>query len=107
MKIRLTEDGRKAFEANGKTGWQYTDAVLLTKCPKCNAEKEHYCESPSWRKIWAPHSERLSLVAPKPTNVSHNLQSRCPNCNRNFQQVDMGTGTICVYCGYVTVTNKE
>lgn len=62
MKIRLTDAGLLSYRVNGRTGWKYTDAVLLNECPKCHARKEHHCRTPAGRKAWPPHDERLQGV---------------------------------------------
>lgn len=42
------------------TGWIFTDAVALAACPKCGSSKGYHCESPKGRKVWPPHSARIT-----------------------------------------------
>jgi len=43
------------------TKWMFTDSSVMA-CPKCGAPKYHECVSPSGRKKWPPHSERLRAL---------------------------------------------
>jgi hypothetical protein len=59
MLVKLTAQAAQAFGENGRTGWLYTDAMLLTGCPRCHAEKNHVCVTSGERQAWPPHAERL------------------------------------------------
>lgn len=59
MIVKLTEQGKRAFLQNGRTGWIYTDAMLLADCPRCLAEKNHTCVTTGGSQAWPPHAERL------------------------------------------------
>ena len=58
-KIKLTKEGEKTFKEKGWTGWVYTDATLLSTCPRCGAQKGHYCTTPKGSQKWPPHKDRL------------------------------------------------
>lgn len=42
--------------------WGFSIAVVSYECPKCGAPKEHYCSSPSGKKVWPPHVNRCKLL---------------------------------------------
>lgn len=46
------------------TGWAFTDAVIQRDCPRCGCHAGFYCETPSGRKAWPPHPERV-VVGPE------------------------------------------
>lgn len=41
------------------TGWSFSDAVRQRKCPKCGSDPGYYCQTPTGRKAWPPHVERI------------------------------------------------
>ena len=44
------------------TGWMWTDAKNLVRCPRCHVTAGEYCRRPSGRKAWPPHKERIDRL---------------------------------------------
>jgi hypothetical protein len=40
-------------------GWRFTNATLLVACPRCGSEAGFYCQYPSGRRAFVPHTERM------------------------------------------------
>jgi hypothetical protein len=58
------------------TGWLNTDAVNQIKCPHCGAEPEHFCVSPSGKKVLTPHTERTSALVAKEQSLVDELLAK-------------------------------
>ena len=41
------------------TGWIFSDAIRLAKCPNCGSDPGYLCETPKGRKASHPHGERV------------------------------------------------
>lgn len=47
------------------TGWQISDSIAHVKCPRCKSDPGYRCQSPSGRKSFSAHAERLKLFNTK------------------------------------------
>lgn len=78
---QLGLNGKPFPKSSIPTGWIYTDCVALKACPKCASSAGFYCESPKGRKVWPPHSARMtddivalgSCSAGKPADITRRI----------------------------------
>jgi hypothetical protein len=57
-------DGTTPAVGSKPTGWAFSDAVIQRSCPRCGSSAGFHCESPSGRKAWPPHDDRV-VVGPE------------------------------------------
>lgn len=63
------------------SGAIYTDAKRLVECPRCLAEADRNCRTPSGHKKWPPHGERiraLSAAYPGAIKAATKPPRKCP-----------------------------
>lgn len=41
------------------TGWVHADAVIQVGCSRCGSTSGFHCKTPSGKKAWPPHTERI------------------------------------------------
>lgn len=60
--IGWTEDDPTPRQIIGiPSGWIYSDAVRMQRCPKCSSDPGFHCQTAKGREVWPPHSARCRL----------------------------------------------